>query len=51
MTTPHVIEMRLALEPITPDPFISHLGETVRRDGEARLRPADPTGKALRPED
>ncbi len=48
MTTPHVTELRLALEPVTPDPFIKYLEDTVRQDGGAPLRPADPAGEALR---
>jgi hypothetical protein len=47
MTTPHVTELPLALEPTTPDPFIAYLAETVQRDGGAPPRPAAPTGEVL----
>ena len=33
MTTPHVTEMRLRLEPVSPDPFVHDLDQRrVRRD-------------------
>jgi hypothetical protein len=49
MTTPTVTEMRLALEPVTPDPFIEHLEQTrVGHDVAAPVGPDDATGRALR---
>jgi hypothetical protein len=48
MTTPTVTELRLALEPVTPDPFIEHLEETVvRHDVGTPRRLADATARAL----
>jgi hypothetical protein len=49
MTTLTVTAMRLALEPVTPDPFIEHLEKTgVGHDVAAPVRPDDATGRALR---
>jgi hypothetical protein len=48
MTTPTVTELRLPLEPVTPDPFIEYLEETVvRHDVRAPVRPADAASQAL----
>jgi hypothetical protein len=51
MTTPHVTEVRPQLEPVSPDPFVQDLEESVRQDGGAPRRPGDPTRQALRRED
>jgi hypothetical protein len=47
MTTPRVTEVRLALEPVSPDSFIEYLEETVDRDGGAPLRPVVVAAEAL----
>jgi hypothetical protein len=51
MTAQRVTEVRPALEPVSPDPFVMDLEPAVRPSGEAPPAPADATGEALRPKD
>jgi hypothetical protein len=51
MTTQRVIELRRALEPVSPDPFVEDLEPVGRPSGEAPPPSADATSEALRAED
>jgi hypothetical protein len=51
MTTQRVTEVRRALEPVSPDPFVMDLAPALLASGEAPLPPVDATDEALRPKD
>jgi hypothetical protein len=51
MTTPTVTEVPPQLEPVSPDPFVLDLEESVRQDGGAPRRAGDTTRQTLRLED